>query len=261
MAILGGHPLRIFEMITTMCTPCWGIFVRSVCYLLLVSCWILLFSVDVERFDFLPSYQSGFRTGRGTFDQLVCVQQQVIVLFAHRESLVFVKLDMQKAYDRVWRAGLMERLRCIGVGGKMYSWVRSFLCDRRAGIILEGVSSGWREYKSGVPPGSPLSPLLFNIFTAPMLRRRTFLSEWNHHHHHHYHHHNHRTTTTTTAHTHTYTHTRTRTHTHFLVGDFIHSAYRFDVNKLSVAMKRRFQNQYNGGILRSRCRGQQLPRG
>ena len=51
----------------------------------------------------------------------------------------------------------------------MYAWIRAFLMARRAKVVIGGESSSWKASEYGVPQGSPLSPLLFNILIAPAL--------------------------------------------------------------------------------------------
>ena len=72
--------------------------------------------------------------------------------------------DISKAFDRVWHAGLLEKLRSIGISGELLKWFSSYLVGRKQRIVLQGVESQWSYIKAGVPQGSILGPLLFLIF-------------------------------------------------------------------------------------------------
>ena len=74
-------------------------------------------------------------------------------------------LDIKKAYDTVDRKMLARILERLGLDGKILNWLKQFLLGKRSGkVIYEGCKSEDIFFERGVPQGSPLSPLLFNIY-------------------------------------------------------------------------------------------------
>ena len=70
-------------------------------------------------------------------------------------------LLLTKAFDKVWRGGLLLKILESGGSGIMYRWIRCFLHDRSARIKLDGYFSRSVKMREGVPQGGVISPTLF----------------------------------------------------------------------------------------------------
>ena len=73
-------------------------------------------------------------------------------------------LDFQKAFDKVPHCRLIQKLKSLGIDGKIASWIESWLNERQQRVIINGSVSGWSLVKSDDHQGSVLGPLLFLIF-------------------------------------------------------------------------------------------------
>ena len=72
-----------------------------------------------------------------------------------------VALNISKAFDRVWHADLLQKLKSYGISGQIFVLISSFLSNRWLRVVIDGKSS--REYivNAGLPQGSILGPTLF----------------------------------------------------------------------------------------------------
>ena len=75
-----------------------------------------------------------------------------------------VALDISKAFDRVWHAGLLHKLKSYGISGQIFGLMSSFLSNRRLQVVLDGKSSQVYPVNAGVPQGSILGPTLFLLY-------------------------------------------------------------------------------------------------
>ena len=75
-----------------------------------------------------------------------------------------VVLDIFQAFDRVWHAGFLHKLKSYGISGQIFSLTSSFLSNRWLQVVLDGKSSQEYPVNAGVPQGSILSPTLFLLY-------------------------------------------------------------------------------------------------
>ena len=87
-------------------------------------------------------HQSGFRKGRGTMDPVLCLEADVRKAQVNKKTAVAVFFDVEKAYDMMWKEGLLIKLDIMGVGGRMYNWIKDFLFGRSIQVRVEKSLSG-----------------------------------------------------------------------------------------------------------------------
>ena len=121
-----------------------------------------------EKNNLINKEQSGFRSSHSTNEQLFKLTQHIKNGFNNKDKIIGVFLDMEKAFDRVWHAGLKFKLRLLGIPTKILRWISSFLTERRMRVNINGNYSQYIQHKYGVPQGSPLSPLLFILFVTDL---------------------------------------------------------------------------------------------
>jgi len=117
----------------------------------------------LEENNLMNPSQHGFRGGRSTVSQLIEHIESVIEGLEEGGNVDVVYLDFSKAFDKVDHGVLLHEIRRLGIGGKLGTWLHSFLTGRTQKVSVEKVLSDACKVVSGVPQGTVLGPILFLI--------------------------------------------------------------------------------------------------
>ena len=79
-----------------------------------------------------------------------------------------ISIDFSAAFDRVNHAGIVYKLQEVGIGGGILSVLQEYLTNRSQTVLVDGQSSRRVDVVSGVPQGSVLGPLMYNIYTRDL---------------------------------------------------------------------------------------------
>ena len=97
----------------------------------------------------------------GLLDQLTVVSDRIARTFNRSGAIA---LDILKAFDRVWHAGLLHKLKSYGISGQIFGLISSFLSNRWLQMVLDGKSSKEYLVNARVPQGSIRGPTIFLLY-------------------------------------------------------------------------------------------------
>ena len=124
----------------------------------------------LEKKKYYDAEQEGFTTNRNTIRYLNRLQLEIKADLMLDKTVIALFADMEKAFDSVWKRGLIVKLAKLNIKGEILKLIDDFLFSRIVKLNVNGYDSPAKETEEyGLPQGSALSPILFKVYMMDLL--------------------------------------------------------------------------------------------
>ena len=123
----------------------------------------------LEKCGLFSDFKYRFRSSWTTTDLLTVVPDRIARAFNKFGATRAVSLDISKAFDRVWHAASLHRLRSYGISGQIFGLIFSFISNRQLQLVLGRKSSQEYPVNAGVPEGVHSWPTFFLLCINDLL--------------------------------------------------------------------------------------------
>ena len=117
----------------------------------------------------LSKYMTGFRSNHGTQHSLIAMLERWKHALDKGEYVSSLFMDLSKAFDTINHDLLLAKLEAYGFSKISIEFMHSYLKNRKQRVLINNSFSESKKVTIGVPQGSILGPLLFNIFVNDFL--------------------------------------------------------------------------------------------
>ncbi|KAK3098188.1 hypothetical protein FSP39_017040 [Pinctada imbricata] len=84
----------------------------------------------------LSPHQSGFTKNDSTVNQLLFLTNEFANALEDGKEIRVIFFDITKAFDRVWHAGLLYKLKSFGISGDLLLWIENYLSSRYQKVLF-----------------------------------------------------------------------------------------------------------------------------
>nr|XP_015840350.1 PREDICTED: RNA-directed DNA polymerase from mobile element jockey-like [Tribolium castaneum] len=126
----------------------------------------------IEQKETIPEEQHGFRYKHGTGTQIIRITETILKAKNQGKSTGAVFMDISNAFDKVWHQGLIYKLIKMEIPIALTKLIASYLQNRKFYVRINEETFEIEKASAGVPQGSLLEPILYNLYTSDIPKRK-----------------------------------------------------------------------------------------